>query len=475
MNQGCLENELSKQADLAPDCSNSRMQTVHKHKRDEVCTSERQETDSAEAATELNWGLTEVDQFSSPIGWRRLLAEAGLHDTKPDWGVDGDDADIKSYESGNALLSLARTIRYVSGDWERLDPGQRAEWRAWGNSMCDLLDRLSGPPAETLPVQAMAAIAENVASSYLDTLAILASLVEQHANAQFQVERLAKQVAQLEDEVAGLRRDNSAFEEAPRSLTAAKRPQCSRVAIPSEVIVVRSRVQQEIIRQIAEEGMGRSWRIISDITSSGIARERSVGNAVTRLTKKGLIGDYRCDGRAIRWKPATGGSRRLIMLTHRGAEWYRQAYGEEPVESEIIWAARMHRSAVHGVGVLEARDHLRAAGYEVDDDPGPILEYQDREWSRRVEPDLMLQMDGEDWAVEVQREVAQRQRDKWTKVLALSGRLVLILFNVAHREKQQRLLRHAQRLPRGTIYLASLEEMETGEWDWSIIRSPIRP
>jgi hypothetical protein len=206
----------------------------------------------------------------------------------------------------------------------------------------------------------------------------------------------------------------------------------------------------------------------------GFGKKRSVNNAVNRLTKKGLIEDYNRDGKSIRWKCTTGGSHRLVVLTEKGAAWYREAHGQEPLESEIIWAAREHRSAVHGVGVLEARDHLRAKGYKVNDDPEAILEYEDRQWRRRVEPDLIIQSKDEVWPVEVQREVSERLLEKWKKVLALTGRLALILFNVAHREKQERILRRARRLPRGNICLMSLEEMQAGDWEWVVIKSPVR-
>jgi hypothetical protein len=231
------------------------------------------------------------------------------------------------------------------------------------------------------------------------------------------------------------------------------------------------------MRLIGEAGLGRSWRIANRIVEMQGLKENSVRNALTALTKKELIDDYRRDGKSTRWKFTAGGSRRLVVLTKRGAAWYREVYGREPVESEILRAARQHRSAVHGVGVLEARDHLRAVGYRVDDDPAAILAQDENRWGRRQEPDLVVWMDGQAWPVEVQREVSQRLLDKWEKALALNERLVLILFNVEHRERQEVLLRQdkrVRRLRRGVIYLTSLEEMEMGDWEWAVFKLPFR-
>jgi hypothetical protein len=286
---------------------------------------------------------------------------------------------------------------------------------------------------------------------------------------------LSEQLEQMTEENAQLRRENDSLLNKIKWLRLARTQQVkTKCVIPAQKVVVNSRVHQHILQLVGEEGLGRSWRIRERVVELNGVEERSVTNAMTKLTKKGLIADYTRDGKSIRWKCTTGGSRRLVLLTERGSAWYREAYGQEPVESEIVRVARVHRSAVHGVGVLEASDYLRAAGYEVDDDPEAILEYDDRQWRRRVEPDLIVQMDGEAWPVEVQREVSQRLLKKWEKAVALAGRLALVLFNVAHRKKQEGILRRARRLPRGSIYLTSLEEMEAGDWEWVIIESPAR-
>jgi hypothetical protein len=437
------------------------------------------QTDLVDAASELDWGLTEVDLFSSALGWRRLLTRADPDDAESDWLQEWDDTEGELVDRRKELSPLMLTVGYISTDWGRIDPGQKREWQEWSDGIWNLLNRIGDPLARTPAVQAVAAVADSVASSYLDTLEILATLLDQHVDAQLQISQLESQVKQLEERAASLRQDNCALEEANARLKAARArlPKKAKVVIPSKTVVIRSAAQQQAMRLIGDEGLGRSWRIAKGIVETQGLEENSARNAITALTKKGLVDDYRRDGKSIRWKYAAGGSRRLVVLTERGTAWYREVYDREPVESEILRAARQHRSAVHGVGVLEAQDHLRAVGYRVDDDPEAILAQDESRWGRRQEPDLLVWMDGHAWPVEVQREVSQRLLDKWEKALSLNERLVLILFNVQHREKQETLLRQdkrVRRLRRGIIRLTSLEEMETGDWGWTVLNLPFR-
>jgi len=65
------------------------------------------------------------------------------------------------------------------------------------------------------------------------------------------------------------------------------------------------------------------------------------------------------------------------------AQVYRLEAGERPnvaavtlarpVTPEITPMAQRHNSVAHAVGILEARDYLRARGYQVDDAPEAIL------------------------------------------------------------------------------------------------------
>lgn len=135
--------------------------------------------------------------------------------------------------------------------------------------------------------------------------------------------------------------------------------------------------------------------------------------------------------------------------------------------------ARKHNSVGHAVGILEARDHLRAQGYPVDDVPEPILEEKGERWGRRVEPDLTVVMEKQTWPVEVQREVAPRHTaKKWSKVLNLTQRLALVLFSDEKLDQQMEILEEAiNDLPGGVIRLSSLEAMERGPWEWTSLVS----
>jgi hypothetical protein len=252
----------------------------------------------------------------------------------------------------------------------------------------------------------------------------------------------------------------------------AQRPQAVTVHIPAQRISLRSPIQQEIVRLIGAEGLGRSWRIIARVAGAGLAQENSVRNALRKLTKRGVIDDYRRHDRPVRWKVTAGGNRRLVVLTEMGQAWYREAFGRETVESEIVAAARLHCSAAHGVGVLEVRDHLRAAGFLVDDSPDAILAGAEEQWGSRMEPDLLVVQDGRAWPVEVQREVSERLLTKWGKALSLAGRLILVLFNEQRRSKQEAILERAVwygGLPKGEIRMTSLEAMEAGNWEWKTV------
>ncbi len=239
------------------------------------------------------------------------------------------------------------------------------------------------------------------------------------------------------------------------------------------LIQVRSGGQLAILRMMAK-GLNRSWRIQQHVVDVGVTSSiASVRHSLKRLEEKGLVRDYE---QQSGWSPVRGGRRRLVTLTGDGRSWCRQVFGDEPEMSEIDVMKERHHWVSHAVGILEARDMLRANGYQVDDDPSPILAQHDQRWGRRADPDLMVVIGDREWPVEVQREVAQRRTaTKWSKVLDLTGRLVLVLFNEGKRRKQAEILERAIRnneLPRGEIRLISLEAMESGAWQWSRIVSP---
>jgi hypothetical protein len=278
----------------------------------------------------------------------------------------------------------------------------------------------------------------------------------------------------LQDKLKDLSTERDALREKIEELedALARRPKKTVVTIPEKKVVLRSSVQREILWLMGSQGLGRSWRIIDQILEEGVTKNpNSVRNALrTMRRKKKLVGYYQRRGKPVRWKPTTGGNRQLVVLTETGREAFCQTFEREAVESELDVMAREHSSVEHGVGILEAREHLRAAGYRVDDNPEAILADEEEPWHARVEPDLVAVMDGDAWPVEVQREVSTRLLDKWQKALEMTGRLAIILFNEDKRKRQERLLRHdRRRLPQGEIWLTSLEAMEEGEWSWRIL------
>lgn len=276
----------------------------------------------------------------------------------------------------------------------------------------------------------------------------------------------------LQDRLRALTGERDALQEKVEELeeALARQPKKTVVTIPEKTVVLRSPVQRAILWQMGSRGAGRSWRIIDQVLEEGgTENPNSVRNALTALREKKLVAFYRRRGKAVWWKPTAGGNRQLLVLTEMGREAFQQTFEREAVESELEVMAKAHSSVEHGVGILEAREHLRAAGYRVDDDPAAILADEEEPWYTRVEPDLVVVMDGEAWPVEVQREVSPRLLDKWGKALEMTERLAIILFNEDKRKKQEWILRqNRHRLSQGEIRLTSLEAMEGGDWEWRV-------
>jgi hypothetical protein len=277
-------------------------------------------------------------------------------------------------------------------------------------------------------------------------------------------QRYADRIAALEAQVADLEAELD------------QRPQKTTVRIPATTIKIRSSIDQELLRQMLTHGLTRSWRLYEAVIAAGhTENENSVRNALNRLTERGLVEDYAWNGKAQVWSPKPGGGRRLVRLTEKGRAAAAGMYDVEPAPCELDAMIRAHRSVSHAVGILEARDHLRARGYRVEDDPDAFLAASGEQWGERTEPDLLAIQDGVRWPVEVQREVAMRQNEKWAKALDLGpGRLMLIVFSEEMQEKQRHFLESAIRrhqITHGEIRLGSLEAMEGEAWRWETLRS----
>ena len=256
-------------------------------------------------------------------------------------------------------------------------------------------------------------------------------------------------------------------------------PQITEIIIPARAVQVRSPIQQEIIRLMGSAGLGRAWRLAERVLAAGLATTtRSGDNAIGKLVADGLLSDYRQRGRVVHWTAGPGGTRRLVVLADPGRAFYRAAWGAEPVESEIDRAASAHQSVDHGIGILEARDRLRTAGYVIDDQPAALRSDPADPHGVRSQPDLvLLDQLAQRWPIEVQREVHPRTTPKWAKALTLSGRLILILFSEAKRQQQQAILELARTypgLPPGLILLSSLEALAASGWTWHELRTERR-
>ncbi len=342
-------------------------------------------------------------------------------------------------------------------------PAYQSELRPWRNGGIARLHSLRKPSRRRYAAHELRLALSATIAELHNALDLVAAAISQPG-----------EVAALRAEVATLQAQLAA-QQAAR----ARAPQTTEITIPAKTVQVRSPIQQEIIRLMGSSGQGRAWRLAEQVLAAGLATtERSGDNAIGKLVAGGLLSDYRQRGKAVHWTAGPGGARRLVVLSEAGQHFYRAAWGAEPVESELDLVARAHQSVDHGIGILEARDRLCAAGYVVDDQPAPLLADPAEPHGERSQPDLVLiDQLAQRWPIEVQREVHTRNTPKWAKALALSGRLILILFSEAKRQQQQAILELARTypgLPPGQILLSSLEALDATTWTWHELRTERR-
>ncbi len=374
------------------------------------------------------------------------------------------------------LETLAEAVSRLAAGCSRRDRSRRSVWRAW---RADLLGRVHGamkqagrPYAGKVLVGVAASLLADLerAWRWADEMDELIDAAEgelaaerlQRARLEREQQETAKRMEALEHELAQARAD------------LARRPAATSLVLPAQKITVESGIQREVLRLLAVEGLGRVWRIVERVLDSELTcTPNTARNAVNRLAERDLLADYEQHGKPVTWAYKAGGARRLVQLTPTGRQWCEAAFGQEPVESEIAVAARRHKSVSHGVAVLETAQHLVAAGYQVETEPGAILVAEDEPWRARAEPDLAFTLRGEVWPTEVQREVSPRVVAKWAKSLELCGRLALVLYHEEARRKQQMILFDARyKLPTGRILLCSIEAMEAGGWAWEELTTP---
>ncbi len=380
----------------------------------------------------------------------------------------------------NKIEELVQRANRVYAARLRYDRGRAAEWRGARNGAVGGLHSIVKPSARPYAGLVLADLAGDLLAQLqaayqelIDVEAWYTGVAARGRQAAEEAARLRDQLADLQErnqqaaaQVAELRRQ---LEQARADL--ARRSAATSLVLPPQKITVESGIQRAVLRLVAVEGLGRVWRIVERVIADGLTgTPNTARNAVARLAERGLLADYEQHGKPIGWAYKAGGTRRLVQLTPTGRQWCQAAFGREPVLSEIAAAARRHKSVSHGVAILEAAQLLAAAGYAVNDDPQALLADDTAPWHARAEPDLAINLKGEWWPVEVQRETSTRTLDKWRKTLELTGRLALVLYHEEARKKQAGILTAARfRLPKGVIWLSSLEQMERGAWDWQEI------
>lgn len=277
-----------------------------------------------------------------------------------------------------------------------------------------------------------------------------------------------QQEQHLRTQIAVLEMENVRLHAQIESLQRQQTP--TTVEIPSQTVTLRSAVDREILRLMATTGQARSWRLVNQVLSAGLTdNANTVRNAIRRLKDQNLIEDYTWNHKVQVWSPGAGGGRQLLRLTARGRMWAEMAFRTKVAPCELDELAQRHKGVSHAIAILETLEHLRIAGYSINNAPGPLLVNEDERWGQRSEPDLVAIRDNVTWTVEVQREVNARNNEKWAKSLELSPRLMLITLSAQLCNKQAAILRGVIRqgqFPPGEIRLASLEAMEKENWQW---------
>ena len=374
------------------------------------------------------------------------------------------------------LETLADTVSRLAATRSRCDRSRRPVWRAWRADLLGRIHRAVKPSVRPYAGKVLVGVAASLLADleqawrWADELDEFTDVLEgELAAAKLQCAKLEREQQETAQRMEALE-----HELAQACADLARRPAATSLVLPAQKITVESGIQREILRLLAVEGLGRVWRIVERVLADGLTgTPNTVRNALGRLAERGLLADYEQHGKPVTWAYKAGGARRLVQLTTTGRQWCQAAFGREPIESEIAAAARRHKSVSHGIAVLEAAQHLAAAGYSVETEPGAILAAEDEPWRARAEPDLAFTLRGELWPTEVQREVSPRVVAKWAKSLELYGRLALVLYHEAARRKQQKILFETRdKLPAGPILLSSIEAMEAGGWAWAELTTP---
>ena len=379
------------------------------------------------------------------------------------------------------IEELVRHINHVFWQWRIFagtDRGELSDATSWRDKMIKALHSVAKPSRRPHAIPALLDVLTHTLNELETAYCVLEDSQQASGARTFAIEnaRLAReaqalrvQVATLQQQLATAQAEGATWRE--RALAAAP----ASVTIPAQTVTVRSKIDREILRLIATTGLARSWHVITCIVADGLTEhENGVRNAIKRLKAAELLTDFTWNGKPQQWKPRAGGGRQLLRLTDLGRAWAEMAFKVEAVPCELDDLAQTHKGVEHAVGILEVRDWLAANGFDVDMEPEARPFDAGEPFGARVEPDLLATIKDVTWPVEVQREVHERNGDKWRKAVELYGRLVLIVFNEqAHKRQVQLLQAEMGRWgwPAGIIRVGSLEALERGDGAFTVLQN----
>jgi len=371
-------------------------------------------------------------------------------------------ARLTTAELEAAITTLEAFSRDLAGASTRHPPGwvRRFRRRIWQRAAA--LRRCYAPTGRPGAAR-LAAQALTVTLQEMRAAGLLTPPEQQQQRLQAELRRAREQLTAAQANITALtaecERLAAQLERQPRQTVA---------VIPQQTVRVTNPVQQAILQLMGSTGLSRPWRISAMLQARCSYSEGALNNAFTRLLhptdeRPALLAPYEHQGRKVRYRYMAYSRRNLYVLTMAGETWYRVAYPDTPLlPNELPAAATEHHGVDHAVDILEVRDIWQACGLAVQEHP-PALRYTDEVWGPRSEPDLLVQLAGRWFAVEVQRDVRRAHLDKWHKALQLSGgRLVLVLESPAAQTRQVQYVRPWLRtLPAGEIWLTNLEELRT--------------
>lgn len=371
-------------------------------------------------------------------------------------------ARLTTAELEATITTLEAVSRDLAGAFTRHPPGwvRRFRRRIWERATAL---RQCYAPAKRTAAARLAAQALTVTLQEMRAAGLFTPPEQQQQQLQAELCHAHEQLTTAQAQITGLtaecERLAAQLERQPRQTVA---------VIPQQTVRVTNPVQQAILQLMGSAGLSRPWRISAMLQTRYGYSEGALNNAFTRLLhptdeRPALLAPYEHQGRKVRYRYMAYSRRNLYELTAAGEAWYRVAYPDIPLApNELLAAAAEHHGVEHATDILEVRDIWQARGLAVQEHP-PAMRYTDEVWGPRSEPDLLVQLAGHWFPVEVQRDLRRAHTDKWRKALELGGgRLVVVLESPTTQTRQVQYLRPLLRtLPAGEIWLTNLEALRT--------------